>query len=45
MIKIEEDSVAKKVFAKIKDKEITKYDVTEPTLNEIFIAKVGGIHD
>ena len=45
MVKIAEDSVAKKVFAKIKDKDITKYDVTEPTLNEIFIAKVGGIHD
>ena len=45
MVKIEEDSVAPKVFAKIKDKEITKYDVTEPTLNEIFIAKVGDIHE
>ena len=45
MVKIAEDSVAKKVFAKIKDKDITKYDVTEPTLNEIFIAKVGGIHE
>ena len=45
MVKIAEDSVAKKVFSKIKDKDITKYDVTEPTLNEIFIAKVGGIHD
>lgn len=45
LVKIEEEQVAKKVFAQIKDCEITKYDVTEPTLNEIFIAKVGGIHE
>ncbi len=45
LVKIEEEQVAKKVFAQIKDCDITKYDVTEPTLNEIFIAKVGGIHE
>lgn len=45
MVKIEQESVAKEVFAKIKDKDITKYDVAEPTLNEIFIAKVGGLHE
>lgn len=45
LVKTEEEQVAKKVFAQIKDCDITKYDVTEPTLNEIFIAKVGGIHE
>ena len=45
LVKIEEEQVAKKVFAQIKNCDITKYDVTEPTLNEIFIAKVGGIHE
>ena len=44
-VKIENKDVAAKVFAKIKDKNITKYDVVEPTLNEIFIEKVGGIHE
>ena len=44
-IKILEENVASKVFAKIKNKKITKYDVTEPTLNEIFIEKVGGVHE
>lgn len=44
-VKIEEESIASKVFAKIKNENITKYDLTEPTLNEIFIAKVGGIHE
>lgn len=45
LVKIEDESVAKKVFSKIKNCNITKYDVTEPTLNEIFIAKVGGVHE
>ena len=44
-VKIEEDEVAPKIFAKIKNCNITKYDVTEPTLNEIFIAKVGEVHE
>lgn len=44
-VKIENKSVAAKVFNVIKDADITKYDVAEPTLNEIFIAKVGGIHE
>lgn len=44
-VKIEEDSIAPKIFAKIKNYNISKYDVTEPTLNEIFIAKVGEIHE
>ncbi len=45
VVKIADISVAKKVFAKIKDKDITKYDVVEPSLNEIFIESVGGIHE
>ena len=44
-VKIEEKSVAPKVFSLVKNCNITKYDVVEPTLNEIFIAKVGGIHE
>lgn len=45
VVKIADISIAKKVFAKIKDKNITKYDVVEPSLNEIFIESVGGIHE
>lgn len=45
LIKVENKSVAPKIFALIKDSEITKYDVVEPTLNEIFIEAVGGIHE
>ena len=44
-VKVEEETVAPKIFAKIKNCNITKYDVTEPTLNEIFIAKVGEVHE
>ena len=40
-IKIEDKLVASKVFDIVKDYDITKYDVVEPTLNEIFIKKVG----
>ena len=45
VVKIEEEKVAPQVFTKIKNSDITKYDVTEPTLNEIFIAKVGEVHE
>lgn len=45
VVKIADISIAKKAFAKIKDKNITKYDVVEPSLNEIFIESVGGIHE
>ena len=34
-----------KVFDIIKNSNITKYDVVSPSLNEIFIASVGGIHE
>ena len=44
-VKIEDKSIAPKIFSLVKDSNITKYDVVEPTLNEIFIAKVGGIHE
>lgn len=44
-VKIKDKSVAPKIFSLIKNSNITKYDVVEPTLNEIFIAKVGGIHE
>ena len=45
IIKVENKSIAPKVFAIVKKSDITKYDVVEPTLNEIFIAAVGGIHE
>ena len=45
VVKIENIDVASKVFAKIKNNNITKYDVEEPSLNEIFIESVGGIHE
>ncbi len=41
-VKIENIKVKDKVFQKIKNCDITKYDVMEASLNEIFIAKVGG---
>ncbi len=44
-VKIESKEVAPKVFNLVKNSNITKYDLVEPTLNEIFIAKVGGVHE
>lgn len=42
VIKIEDDSVVKKVFKEIlKSDDITKFEVEEASLNEIFIEKVG----
>lgn len=41
-VKIESADVSSKVFNKIsKSKDITKFVVEEPTLNEIFVSKVG----
>lgn len=40
-LKIENEKVAPLIFKKIKDKEITKFVLEEPSLNEIFVAKVG----
>lgn len=41
LVKIESLDIADSIFKIVKDYNITKYDVTEPTLNEIFIEKVG----
>ncbi len=40
-LKIENEEVTPFIFKKIKDKEITKFVLEEPSLNEIFVAKVG----
>lgn len=40
-LKIENEEVTPLIFKKIKDKEITKFVLEEPSLNEIFVAKVG----
>ena len=40
-LKIENEEVAPLILKKIKDKEITKFVLEEPSLNEIFVAKVG----
>lgn len=40
-VKINNADVVSNVFKKIKDAEITKFVVEEPSLNEIFVAKVG----
>ena len=41
-VKIEDSSVVEKVFEIVKDKKnITKFVVEEPSLNEIFVSKVG----
>ena len=44
-VKIANKEVAPKIFNIIKNSNITKYDVVSPSLNEIFIASVGGIHE
>ena len=44
-INIENKNIASKIFEIVKEWDITKYDVVEPTLNEIFIESVGGIHE
>ena len=40
-VKIEDDSIVSSLFEKIKNKDITKFIVEEPSLNEIFVSKVG----
>lgn len=45
LVKIESLAIADSIFKLVKDYNITKYDVTEPTLNEIFIEKVGANND
>ena len=44
-VKIENSKVVEKVFKKVAHYNITKFVVEEPSLNEIFIAKVGGNYD
>ena len=44
-VKITDEQFAPKIFAAIKNSNVTKFDVTEPTLNEIFIEKVGNVHE
>ena len=44
-VKIKDSSVVNKVFQKISNCAITKFVVEEPSLNEIFIAKVGDSYD
>ncbi len=44
-VKIESNEIVEKVFKKISKNKITKFIVEEPSLNEIFIAKVGGNYD
>lgn len=45
LVKIESLDIADSILKIVKDYNITKYDVTEPTLNEIFIEKVGANND
>ena len=45
LVKIESLDIADSIFKIVKDYNITKYDVTAPTLNEIFIEKVGANND
>jgi ABC-type transport system, ATPase component len=45
LVKIESLDIADSIFKLVKDYNITKYDLTEPTLNEIFIEKVGANND
>lgn len=44
-VKIENSSVVEKLFKKVSHYNITKFVVEEPSLNEIFIAKVGDNYD
>ena len=44
-IKVEDKSIAPKIFNIVKKGDVTKYDVADASLNEIFIEAVGGIHE
>jgi len=44
LIQIENESVADLVFRTVKNSKVLTFDLQEPTLNEIFIEKVGGLH-
>lgn len=45
IVKISDMKMVNKVFKALKDKNITKFQVEEPSLNEIFIAKVGEAYE
>ena len=46
IIKISDDTVIDKVFEVVKTfKSVTKFNVEEATLNEIFISKVGEAYE
>ena len=45
LVKIKSLDIADSIFKIVKDYNITKYDVIEPTLNEIFISKVGEAYE
>ena len=45
IVKIESENIVDSLFKKIKNNKITKFVVEEPTLNEIFIDKVGEAYD
>lgn len=40
-VKIENEDICNEVFKKVKNKNITKFVLEEPSLNEIFVEKVG----
>ncbi len=44
-VKIQDESVIDSVFKEVAKKQITKFVVEEPSLNEIFIEKVGQAYD
>lgn len=44
-VKIDSMDYVEEVFEKIKDKRILKFVVEEPSLNEIFVAKVGEVYE
>lgn len=45
VVKIENNDIAKDVFKAIRNNNISKFAVEEPSLNEIFVAKVGESYD
>ena len=44
-VKIENNDITDKVFKTIRNNKITKFVVEEPSLNEIFVEKVGESYD
>lgn len=44
-VNIDNDSVVDLIFKEIKKYKVLKFDAVKPTLNDIFIEKVGGYHE